>query len=55
VKGHLRAGRRGDESAAVVAGRFVGLVIDEDNEAEMSDDRVVEGVGVEERKRPLSS
>jgi flavodoxin I len=29
-----------DESSAVVDGRFVGLVIDEENEADLSDDRV---------------
>ena len=29
-----------DDSSAVVDGRFVGLVIDEENEADLSDDRV---------------
>lgn len=33
-----------EESNAVVDGRFVGLVIDEDNEADLSDDRVARWV-----------
>ena len=37
---HERDERAFEESTAVVDGQFVGLVIDEDNEADLSDDRV---------------